>query len=73
MKKMGLLNLFTWLKYKHNCIIQQVDIEGNVINEFKNVKEASSKLGIKEPCIYLSYLKHRLIKNRNFYFKRKEI
>ena len=64
---------YTWLKHKHNCPIQQVDVEGNIINEFKNVKEASSKLGIKESCIYASCLKHRLIKNRSFYFKRKEI
>lgn len=41
-------------------------------NEFNSIKEASEKLGIKESRIYASRLKHRLIKNTNFYFKTNE-
>lgn len=63
---------YTWFEHKGVGIIQQIDVNGNVINEFNSIKEASEKLGIKESRIYASRLKHRLIKNTNFYFKTKE-
>lgn len=55
------------LKFKRSRPIYQYDINGNLINEFKSVKEAIEKTGINHSCINRAL--YSKTKSKKYFFK----